>query len=180
MKLNTNRMETLTDGIFAIVMTVMIVSLAEVMNFTAMKEQDFHKFFLSLGDDFISYAVSFLILGFLWFEHHWQFHFIKHIDPILVFLHILLFMFICLIPFLTVLAGNHPQFLAPILAFEINILIVCALLYASWAYATHRRRLVEPSLDKKIISNHNMIGLSLIIVTLVAIGVSTLLAALKA
>lgn len=178
MKLNTNRMETLTDGIFAIVMTVMVVSLAEVMNFTAVKEQDFHEFFLGIKHDFVSYAVSFLILGFLWFEHHWQFHFIKHIDPILVLLHILWFMFICLIPFSTVLAGNHPQFLAPILAFEINILIVCTLLYAGWAYATHRHRLVESSLDKKTISNHNMIGLSLVAVTLIAIGISTLMVAL--
>jgi uncharacterized membrane protein len=172
-------METLTDGIFAIVMTVMIVSLAEVMNFTAIREQDFHKFFLSLGNDFISYAVSFLILGLLWFEHHWQFHYIKHIDPILVFLHILWFMFICLIPFMTMLAGNHPQLLTPMLAFEIDILIVCTLLYASWAYATHRHRLVEPSLDKKIISDHRMIGLSLIVIASVAISVSILVAVLK-
>lgn len=179
MKLNTNRMETLTDGIFAIVMTIMIVSLSEMINFSAVKEIDFHNFFFSLRDDFISYAVSFLILGLLWFEHHWQFHFIKHIDPILVFLHILWFMFICLIPFMTMLAGNHPQFLTPVLAFEINILIVFVLLYGGWIYATHRHRLVEPSLDKKIISEHNIIGLSFIVVTLIAIGASAFIIKLK-
>ena len=179
MKLDTDRLETLTDGIFAIVMTVMIVSLAEVLNFTGLKERDFHKFFFGLRNDFISYALSFLILGFLWFEHHWQFHYIKHIDPILTLLHILWFMFMCLIPFSTLLAGNHPGFFAPLFVFEGNILIVSALLYANWVYATHHHRLVEPSLTKEIIRGHRTMGLSLITITLIAIATSALMVALK-
>lgn len=175
MKLNTNRIEALTDGIFAIVMTVMIVSLSEVMGFSGLKEQDFHKFFMSLRDDFLSYTVSFLILGILWFEHHWQFHYIKHMDPIVALLHVIWFMFVCLIPFSTMLAGNYPNFFAPLLAFEINISIVFALLYFNWIYATTGHRLVEASIDKKMISDHSIMALALVVVTLVVIGFSVLM-----
>ena len=48
MKLNANRMEALADGIFAIVMTVMIVSLSELLNFSnPTRNADFYKLFLT-------------------------------------------------------------------------------------------------------------------------------------
>lgn len=175
MKLKTNRMEALVGGIFAIVMTIMIVSLSEVLNFTnPVKDSDFYRLFLSLGDDFIVYAVSFSILGILWLEHHWQFHFIKHIDPVLVFINIVWLMFLCLIPFSTMLLGNHYNFLAPVLAFEFNILIVFLILYIHWVYAAHKGRLMEASLDRKTLSKHRNIGLFLIIFALFAIALTFL------
>jgi len=174
MKLNTNRIEALTDGIFAIVMTVMILSFSEVVGFKGIKENDFHAFFIGLKDDFLSYAVSFLILGILWFEHHWQFHYIKHMDPVIALIHVVWFMFVCILPFSTLLAGNHANFLAPLLAFEINIAIVFALLCVNWIYATMGRRLVDASMDKKIISDHSMMAIASVVVTIVAIGFSVL------
>ena len=174
MKLNTNRIEALTDGIFAIVMTVMILSFSEMVGFKGIKENDFHVFFIGLKDDFMSYAVSFLILGILWFEHHWQFYYIKHTDPVVVLLHVLWFMFVCIIPFSALLAGNHPNLFAPLLAFEINIAIVFAILCVNWIYATTGHRLVDASLDKKIISGHSIMVITLVVVAIVAIGFSVL------
>lgn len=180
MKLKTNRMEALVDGIFAIVMTIMIVSLSEVLNFTnPAKDADFYKLLSSLGVDFLIYAVSFLILGILWFEHHWQFHFIKHIDPVLVFINIVWLMFLCLIPFTTMLLGNHYNFLTPALILEFNILIVFLILYIHWAYATHKGRLVEASLDRKTLSKRRNIGLFLMIFTLLVIVLTLLNNSLK-
>lgn len=170
MKLKTNRMEALVDGIFAIIMTIMIVNLSEILSFTnPLKNTDFYVLFLNLGNDFIIYAVSFLILGILWFEHHWQFHYIKHIDPVLVFINIVWFMFVCLIPFLTMLMGNHVDFFAPILVFQFNILIVFLILHVHWAYVTRQSHLIEESLDKKNISRHGKIGLCIIFFMLLVI-----------
>jgi len=174
MKLNTNRIEALTDGIFAIVMTVMILSFSEIVGFKGIKENDFHAFFMGLKDDFLSYAVSFLILGILWFEHHWQFHYIKHTDPVVALLHVVWFMFVCIIPFSALLAGNNPSLFAPLLAFEINIAIVFAILCINWIYATTGHRLVDASLDKKTISGHRVAALTLVAVTLAVIGFSVL------
>lgn len=174
MKLKTSRMEALTDGIFAIVMTIMIVGLSEILTFRgALKNEDFYKLFLSLTDDFLSYIISFLILGGLWFDHHWQFHYIKNIDPVLVFINIIWFMFICTIPFSTALLGDYPNFFAPGIAFEINILIVFLILHIHWVYATHKNHIVDASLDRKIVSRHKNIGLILIIVVLFEIALTS-------
>lgn len=160
MKLKTNRIKTLVDGIFAIIMTVMVISFLEVLSFTnPVNNSDFHKLFLSLGDDFIVYVMSFLILGIFWLEHHWQFNFLKYINRRLVFINIIWLMFICLIPFSTMLLGNHYNFLAPVLVFEFNILIVALILGIHWCYVSHNSQLTEESLDKKTIRKHRDISL---------------------
>ncbi|MDD5096865.1 MAG: TMEM175 family protein [Candidatus Omnitrophica bacterium] len=175
MKLKSSRMETLVDGIFAIIMTIMVVSLSEIFSFAnPVKNIDFYKFLSTLSEDFIAYILSFLILGILWFEHHWQFHFIKYIDPVLVFINILWLMFLCLIPFSTMLLGNHPSFFAPVLLFELNILIVFSLLYIHWGYAIHKGRLVEITLNKKSSLKHMGTCLFPIMITLCAIILSFL------
>lgn len=173
MRLKTNRMETLTDGIFAIVMTVMLVGLAEIFAFKdGAVNADFSRLFTNLADDFLVYAASFLILGVLWFEHHWQFHFIKNIDPVLALINIVWFMFLCLIPFTTMLFGNYPNMFAPLFACELNILIAFFLLYIHWIYATHQKHIVDPDLDKKAITRHRNIGSIVIAVILFVIFAS--------
>ncbi len=173
MKLKTNRIEALTDGIFAIVMTIMIVSMSELLKPNIFsKEADYHLLYTSIWDDFASYAISFMLLGVLWLAHHWQFQYISYIDPPLVFINIAWFMFICLIPFSTMMLGDNLNFFAPVVAFEFNILIVFLILYAQWVYVIKTKHLAAPSLDKNIISQQRNVVLSLIIITLSAIAVS--------
>ena len=173
MKLKTNRIEALTDGIFAIVMTVMIVSMDELIRVNHFaKEADYCILLASLWDDFASYAISFILLGTLWLVHHWQFHHISYIDPPLVFINIIWFMFICLIPFSTMIMGNHPDFFMPALVFEFNILIVFFILYAQWAYVIRRKHLVGTSLDGKIISLQRNVVLSIIAIVVLVIAIS--------
>ena len=161
MKLKTNRIEALTDGIFAIVMTVMVVSMSELLKPNIFsKEADYCILYATLWDDFASYAVSFMLLGALWLVHHWQFQHISYIDPPLVFINITWFMFICLIPFSTMMLGDHPNFFAPVLTFELNILIVFLILYVQWIYVTKRKHLIGPSLDGKAISQQRNVILS--------------------
>ena len=176
MKLKANRMEALADGIFAIVMTIMVVSLSEVLNFSnPLKNIDFYKLFITLGDDFLVYAVSFLILGILWFEHHWQFHFIKYIDPVLVFINIVFLMLLCLVPFSTMLLGNHLNFFAPLLFFEINILILFSILHLHWLYVVRKDHLTDAVLGKNVLSRQRSICLFSIIITLLAIVLTFLI-----
>ena len=173
MKLKTNRIEALTDGIFAIVMTIMIVSMSELLKPSVFsKEADYHILYISLWDDFASYAMSFMLLGALWLLHHWQFHYMSYIDPILVFINIIWFMFICLIPFTTMMLGDNFNYFAPVVAFELNMLIVFLVLYIQWLYATKTKHLLAPSLDKKVISQQGNVVLSFVVVALFAIAIS--------
>jgi len=173
MELKTNRIEALTDGIFAIVMTIMIVSMSELIEFSSFaKESDYYMLFMSLWKDFASYAISFMLLGAVWLVHHWQFQHISHVDTGLVFINIIWFMFICLVPLSTIMLGNHPDFFAPIFVFECNVLMVFLMLHIQWAYVTRRKKRVGISLDDKMISQQRNTTLSLVIIMVIVIIIS--------
>jgi uncharacterized membrane protein len=173
MKLKTNRIEALTDGIFAIVMTIMVVGMSELMKFDkSAREEDYHRLFAGIWGDFASYAISFMLLGALWLLHHWQFQHISYIDPALVFINIVWFMFICLVPFSTMMLGDHPDYFAPVVAFELNMLMVFLILYIQWIYVTKTKHLVSVSLDGKAVSQQRKVMLSFIATILFAIAIS--------
>jgi len=173
MKLKTTRLEALTDGIFAIIMTVLLVGLSEAFNLSgSLTQTDLFKFFFALKNDLGIYVLTFLILGVFWFEHHWQFHFIKHADVALVFINIFWFMVICLLPFTALLLGNHGHLSIPVFLFELNILLSSLILYVHWLYASKRHRLLDPEASKDTVSSHREAGLFLIGICVLALMVT--------
>lgn len=170
MKLKTNRLEALIDGVFAIVLTVLMLSFSEALDLKGVvSEEAFYQLFASLGNDFFAYVICFLLLSVLWFEHHRQSHFIKHADSVSIFLNFLWLMFISFLPFTTLMLGNHEKFIFPVFLFEMNVLLVNILLYAHWAYATDHHRLVDPALNKKIILANKKISGLCVLFPLIAI-----------
>lgn len=170
MRLKTNRLETLVDGIFAIVMTVLVLNFSEVFVREApQSERDFFLFFIQLDTNFFAYGLSFFLLGVLWLEHHRQSHFIRSVDPMFIFLNLALLMFVSFIPLSSLMLGNHGHFLFPILAFEVNILIINVLFYAHWAYATYQHRLVHENLPAAVIVKQRRLLVFCIIFSLLAI-----------
>jgi len=175
MKLKTSRVETLVDGVFAIAMTVLILNFSEVLSLTApQNEQDFHSLFLTLGNNFFAYVISFFLLGVFWLEHHRQSHFIKQADSVSIFLNLFWLMFVSLIPFSTLMLGNHENFVYPVCVFEINILIVNVLFYALWVYVTRNHRLVDSKLDKKAIALNGQLLRLCILFSLLALSLSVI------
>ena len=85
--LKTNRIEALSDGIFAIAMTILILSFETILHRpeSYMNEEDFVKTLIGMWPDFIHYVQSFLILGVFWYQSHRQFHYIKSVDVRLLF-----------------------------------------------------------------------------------------------
>ena len=98
------RLETLTDGVFAIIMTILVfnISVPELILFT---EGDFASERLSakfadLWPDFLAYIISFSTLGAFWVAHHRIFRWILYVDRPLIWINISFLMIIGLIPFL--------------------------------------------------------------------------------
>ena len=103
--LSPNRIEALTDGVFAIVMTLLVLELSVPAIAGGSAEAELTTRLFEMWPKFVSYTVTFVMLGFMWSIHHYQFDRIKSADSVLVWLNIVFLMLISLLPFSTSLLG---------------------------------------------------------------------------
>ena len=147
--LGKQRVESLTDGIFGTVMTILGVSLV-IPYVTAPADQPLP----SLGDilpGVLIYALSFVIMGVFWVGHHVVFHYIRRTDRTLIWLNNAFLLFVGLLPLTTALLGRHDLAQATLVAYGLNLIAVQAALYATFWYATVHHHLVDLDLGAEII-----------------------------
>jgi len=166
------RIEALTDGVFAIVMTILVLEIVAPHLSHSEASIELAKRLLELWPVFLSYASSFIILGFFWIGHDSQFHYIKRVNRTLLWITIFFLMFIALIPFSTSLLGEYQDQQISVLIYGANLIIALCWNYLHWWYATKDHRLVDSDLDPiliTVISRRYLMG---IIIFLVVIAVS--------
>ncbi len=154
-------------------MTLMVLSIDVPTNVPKANENQvlIHHLF-QIIPDFEIYVLAFISLGGFWYAHQIQFKSMKRVDPALIWLNIFMMMFIALVPFSTGLAGDYGNAQISALVMEANILILGIIFYAHWSYATSHPHLLHKSLDKKQINLGKDIYLIIILISLVAIGLS--------
>ena len=168
--MTTHRIEALTDGIFAIAMTLLVLTLALPEAGKGIAEV--HNLLVGQSDKFFNYALSFVLLAIFWMRHHQQSHLIKRTDAGYLWINIFFLMFVALMPFTTSLVGEYPYDPMAEVFFAINILILGILLTWNWVYATNRHRLVDNSLDSRSIALGKRKGLITTLVAVMAIGIA--------
>ncbi len=134
-EIGKNWIEALSDGIFAIVMTLLILEF-HVPNLPLNAPNvEVAPALLALWPKFVSYIVTFVSLGFFWVGHHIMYHAIRRADRTLLWLNIFFFMFVSLLPFSTsVLNAFSEAFIAP-LFFGANLSVIGWILFFQWQYA---------------------------------------------
>jgi TMEM175 potassium channel family protein len=141
------RIESLTDGIFAFGMTLLVLGVGYPISIQTFASRPLDQILLASVPDFILYMVSFLILAAFWASHHVQFHYIRFVDRTFLWLNILALMFVAFVPFTSSLAGFFYTSRLAAAVFEIHLLIIGLMFHLQWRYATHGHRLVDPGLD---------------------------------
>ncbi len=170
--LSTRRIEALSDGVFAIVMTLLILSFNIIDPTGAELKQSISERISNQWPAFLHFVESFVILAYFWVKHHQQFHFINKSDQRILWLNLLGLMFICMIPFSTTIMTDYGNERIAALFFEGNMLAVGLIYYIKWVYATNKRRLVDKELDKSIIEFYKKINMLVPIISVAAIIVS--------
>jgi uncharacterized membrane protein len=133
--LSKGRMDALTDGIFAIAMTLLVLEL-KVPDLP--KSAGTHELLQRIQEEMpaiMSFIISFLYCGLLWVLHHMAMHFIRHLQIALVWLNLLFLMSVSTMPFSCGLLGH---FLRNRVAQEIyfgNMFVAAALLALQWIVA---------------------------------------------
>ncbi len=169
----THRIEALTDGIFAIAMTLLVLTL-DIPEAKTELTQTVELYSLLIGQmhKFFNYALSFLLLAIFWVKHHQQFHFIKRTNRKHLWINIVTLMFIALIPFSTSLIGDYNDDRVAEFFFASNLFIIGMLFLWNWVYATKGHRLVDRSLDPQRIALWKKRGAVIPLVSLLAMVLS--------
>ena len=172
--ISPERHQTLADGVFAIVMTLLVLELGvEGIAETASNAGVIHGL-LEMWPRFLIYGLSFLILGIFWVIHHTLFDAIIRYNTTLTWLNILFLMFVALIPFSTALFGEYGAMQITALIYGANMLFIFCSGWAIWAYVTGKRRLVAKDLDPAVVRGGSLMGLAYAIIMISAMGISFL------
>lgn len=147
----TARIEALCDGIFAIVMTLLVLEL-HVPDIAAnlVSTELGHRLF-DLLPKFLSFGVSFVIAGVYWVGHHNQFFFIKRADRVLLWINILFLLCMAFLPFSTALLGTYPFQPIAIIFYGANLIVIGLVLDLHWRYGT-RGPLMDAPLPSRVIN----------------------------
>ena len=147
--ISKNRLETLVDGIFAIAMTILVLGITPPRPDISIANAVLQGQIIGIIPEIFIFIVAFLILAGLWLDHHRQFHFVRTVDSVLLWMNIFLLIAVVLIPFSTDVTGNYPGILTAVLLFHINILIVGFIFANNLHYISQSKQVIDPQADLK-------------------------------
>jgi uncharacterized membrane protein len=99
--MQTNRLEAFSDGVIAIIITIMVLELK-------VPHGDGVEALAPLTGVFLSYVLSFVYIGIYWNNHHHMLHACKHVTGAILWANLHLLFWLSLIPFATGWMGeNH-------------------------------------------------------------------------
>ncbi|BDI34288.1 hypothetical protein CCAX7_63390 [Capsulimonas corticalis] len=151
-ELGKNRIEALSDGVFAIAMTLLILEFhvpslphnaSNVVVLPAL---------LRLWPKFVTYAISFASLGVFWIGHHNMYHAIRRSDRVLLWLNIVFFMFVSFLPFSTSILNAFIETSIAPLFFGGNLVLLGWTLYAQWAYARRQTGMISSQMGDEYLA----------------------------
>ncbi len=98
--MNTTRLETFSDGVLAIIITIMVLEL-KTPHGSHLED------LLPLLPVFLTYLLSFQVIGIYWNNHHHLLHHTKEVTPAIMWANLHFLFWISLIPFATSWLGEH-------------------------------------------------------------------------
>lgn len=169
--MNKSRVEAFSDGVFAIAITLLVLTIAQPAHY-----QDLPHQLASRWPSFAAFVVSFAVIGIMWLNHHSLFTYFERIDRGLFYLNLLLLLTITFLPYPTgvlgqaLARGEHAETAAVVyaVAMALNAWVWTAL----WLYGSHRRRLLRPSFPEAERSIATLMFSSGVVLYTLSIGVA--------
>ena len=140
---SVERLAALSDGIFAVAMTLLVLDLRVPASEAIHSERELWRALVMLSPRLVVFLMSVMTLGIFWVGQQTQLNYFERSDRNLAWIHIAFLCAVSLTPFSTALLAEYIHYRIALLAYWFNILLLGATLYWSWGYATRARLLVE-------------------------------------
>ena len=115
------RLEAFSDGVIAIIITIMVLELRPPHGATL-------EALWPLWPKAVSYLLSFVIVAIWWNNHHHLFHAVQKVDGVVLWANVHLLFWLSLFPFATAWMGEHEAAAVPVAAYG-TVLLLAAVAY---------------------------------------------------
>ncbi|HEY3768292.1 MAG TPA: TMEM175 family protein [Candidatus Angelobacter sp.] len=132
---SVERLAALSDGIFAVAMTLLVLDLRAPAIETIHSERDLWHGLAAIAPRLLMYLMSFLTLGIFWIGQQTQLNYLERSARSLTWMHILFLATICVMPFSTSLLAEFTTYRTALVVYWLNILLPGLALYWSWVCA---------------------------------------------
>ena len=171
--MSKSRVETFSDGIFAIAITLLVLTIAQPTNYRDLAHQ--------LGQRWPSlaaYVVSFAVIGIMWVNHHTICTNVRLVDRTFFYLNLVLLMTIVFIPYPTEIFGaalrHHEGAKTAAVFYSVTMAINACAWAALWLYCSNGRRLLVDEFPESVRTTSTILFIAGVVVYLVSIGVALL------
>jgi uncharacterized membrane protein len=151
-RLAYDRLLFFSDAVFAIAITFLALELRLPAHPAAGHPAGSAAVWAALGSiwtRYLSFAVSFVVIGMYWLGHHRMFRLINRFNDRLVWLNLLFLLFVVVIPFPTTVLGDYENTQAAVVLYAGNLALTGIMQTVIWRYSTARRRLVQTELTEE-------------------------------
>jgi uncharacterized membrane protein len=140
---STERLAALSDGIFAVAMTLLVLDLRIPAGAAVHSGLGLLHLMAGLVPQLVTYLMSFLTLGIFWVGQQTQLNHLIRSDRNLTWIHLAFLFAVTLTPFSTMLLAEFITYRVALLAYWCNVLLLGAVLYGSWGHAVRARLLKD-------------------------------------
>ncbi len=137
------RIAAFSDGVFAIAITLLALQLEVPASGDLAAE------LAGLLPSFLSFAISFLVIGTYWVVHHRLFSVIERYDARLIWLNMLVLLFIVVQPFTSSLVGERGDQPLAVAVYAVTLALVGLATSGLAAYALLGHRLCSPHVSER-------------------------------
>jgi len=116
---NKQRLEAFTDGVYAIVITLLILDI----RIPETRPDLLGSALLGMLPQIFTYVLSFFVIALYWFSHHRVAQQVKQIDGGFVWLNMVWLLFVTVMPFPTALLGRYPLQPIPIAIYGADLIL---------------------------------------------------------
>jgi uncharacterized membrane protein len=140
---SVERLAALSDGIFAVAMTLLVLDLHAPVVEAIHSEHELWRALIAISPRLIMYLMSCMTLGIFWIGQQTQLNHLSRSDRSLSWMHLGFLFLVALTPFSTALLAEFIRFRLALVIYWLNILLLGAALYVSWICAIQQGLLKE-------------------------------------
>lgn len=148
MKIKTTRAEAFSDGVIAIIITIMALELLPQFE-SGESNQEILDHLQRLLPNIFAYVLSFVMLGIFWMNHHHLFHLLHKLDEALLILNLFTLFWLSLIPMVTAILGANPFREVSVIIYA-AVMLMCTISFTLMRYEVSKRNLLHRDRDQRL------------------------------